>query len=230
MLSFSNSIFSLCLLTSINLPLFGQQEPEFEIPADLGFLRIVNASGQPGPLWVTVNGVKLAAATGYEDGVATGAMGIQDKSLVLELRHDILGDMKQSVSLKAGVITSVIALTAKDPQPKEAGKEEEEKPELAIHLLELPVSYSDQPSTLSLIQFTPASTLTVDVAESGYALEFGKVNTFGVTPSMGAFIDVKLKSQIVAQLNFKDAAGQAVVLYTDPKGVVKSTQFRNDVQ
>lgn len=223
---------TLFLLATVCLPVSNraQQEPEFEIPPDLGFLRIVNASGHPGPLWVTVNGVKLAEATGYADGEATGAMGIIDKNLVLELRHDLLGEVKQSVTLKAGMITSVIAVAAKKEENKEGKNEKERKVELAVHLLELPVSYSDQPSTLSVMQFTPATQLSAEVAGTTMSLEAAKVQSMTITSAMAAFLEVKLQGQIVAQLNFKDPAGQVVVLYTDPKGVVKSTQFRNDVQ
>jgi hypothetical protein len=225
---FITAVFSMGML----LPrlVVAQEEPEFEIPPDLGFLRIVNASGHPGPLWVTVNGVKLAAATGYEDGVATGAMGIQDKSLVLEMKHDGLGEVKQAVTLKAGVITAVIAVAEKKSDPKKGADEKEGKVELVLHLLELPVSQSDQPSTLTLMQFTPAGVISTEVAGSTMALEKGKAQSMTMLPSLGAFQEVKLQGQIVAQLNFKNAAGQVVVLYTNPEGVVKSTQFRNDVQ
>lgn len=44
------------------------------------------------------------------------------------------------------------------------------------------------------------------------------------------FLEVTLQGKIIAQLNFKDPAGQGVVIYTDTGGVVKSSQFRNDVQ
>jgi len=224
-------VFTLWVAIGLQSTLLAQEEPEFEIPPDLGFMRIVNASGHPGPLWVTVNGVKLAATTGYEDGVATGAMGLRDKSLVLELKHDVLGDVKQSLTLKAGVITAVIAVAEKKkPDPKKADNEEADRVELVLHLLELPVSQSDQPSTLSLIQFSPASRLSVEVAGTTLGLEAAKAQSMTILPSMGAFLEVKLQGQIVAQLNFKNAAGQVVVLYTNPEGVVKSTQFRNDVQ
>lgn len=222
-------ILLICLVS--RLTVLGQQEPEFVIPPDLGFLRVVNATGHPGNLWVTVNGVKLAAATGYEDGTSTGAMGIQDKSLVMEMRHDTLGEFKQAIVLKAGVITAVIAVPA--PKRNDGQKDnegEDRKPELAVHLLELPASRPEEPSTLTLIQFTPAKVLSAAVASTSLNLEVGRPQTLTVTREMGGFLDVKLQSKIVAQLNFKDPAGQGVVLYTNTEGVVKSTQFRNDVQ
>lgn len=201
------------------------------IPPDLGFLRVVNATGHPGQLWVTVNGVKLAASVGYEDGAATGAMGIQEKSLRLEFQHDSLGEVKQAVTLKTGVITAVIAVAQKKKEDSaQSDKESEKEPELGLHMLEMPVSSPDQPSSLTLIQFTPAAQLSVEVAPSTLGLKVAEPQSLAITPSMGAFIDVKLQGKIVAQLNFKDPAGQGVVLYTNTEGVVKSTQFRNDVQ
>jgi hypothetical protein len=232
MTRFIQLVLGLAIMTHGVQEVWSQQDAEFEIPADLGFLRIVNATGYEGALWVTVNGVKLAAATGYEDGVATGAMGIQDKSLVVEMRHDTLGEIKQTVALKVGIITAMIAVAAvpEDGEKKGGDEGKESKPELVVHLLELPVSRSEEGSTLSLIQFSLAKQLRVDVGEKSFDLARGQVQTFPVTEAMGAFIDVKMKEQNVAQLNFKDAAGQGVVLYTTPKGVVKSTQFRNDVR
>ncbi len=206
-----------------------EPEPEFQIPPDLGFLRIVNATGRPGKLWVTVNGVKLAAASGYEDGTATGAMALTEKSLSIEMAHDDLEELKLPVALKAGVVTTLIAFVEMAPLD-ESKKDEEKKPKLAAHALELPANKPGDKSTLSLIQFTPASQLTVSVAETTCALEAGKPQTIDITPEMGAFLDVKLQGKTVAQLNFMDPAGQGVVLFTDTAGVLKSAQFRNDVQ
>lgn len=224
-------IVQLALGIAAPMAAIGQQEPEFPIPPDLGFLRVINATGHPGKLWVTVNGVKLAAASGYEDGTATGAMGIQNKSLAIEMRHDTLGEVKQAVTLKVGVITAVIAVPApKKADAKAVKPEEEGKPELAVHLLELPASRPDAPSTLTLIQFTPAAVLSAAVASTTLSLPVAKPQTMTVTREMGGFLEVTLQGKIIAQLNFKDPAGQGVVIYTDTGGVVKSTQFRNDVQ
>ncbi len=209
------------------------QEPpqEIEIPPDLGFLRIVNATGHPGRLWVKVNGVKLAASTGYEDGTATGAMGIAQGTLQVEMRHDSLEEVKLSVALKTGQVTTLIAAPERKKKAEPAAEDEaEETPKLAAHLLELPATGPEDEPTLSLIQFTSAAQLTVTVAGITCALEPAAPQTIAITPAMGGFLDVLFGDKTVAQLNFKDPAGQGVVFYTDAKNTLKSAQFRNDVQ
>ncbi len=231
--SFYRCLAVFCLALSA-LPCAQAQEPEIEIPPDLGFLRIVNAAGRPGKLWVTVNGVKLAAASGYEDGAATGAMGLTEKSLSIEMRHEDIGELKLPVTLKAGIVTTLIAFVeSKPPEESKNGGAQDEgeaKIKLAAHLLELPASRQGEKSTLSLIQFTPAAQLPLSVASTSCVLEPKKPQTISITPDMGTFLDVKLQGKIVAQLNFMDPAGQGVVLFTDTAGVLKSAQFRNDVQ
>ncbi len=207
-----------------------QREPEFELPPDLGFLRVVNATGRPGKLWVTVNGVKLAAASGYEDGTATGAMAIMEKALSLEMRHDHLGELKQAVTLQAGVVTTLIArIEHKQAEVAGVGSPEKDKAVLAAHLWELPASRRAEESTLSLIQFTPAAQLPVSVKDTVCVLEPAKAQSIPIPAAMGAFLDVKIQGQIAAQLNFTDPAGQGVVFYTDTSGKLKSAFFRNDV-
>jgi hypothetical protein len=77
---------------------------------------------------------------------------------------------------------------------------------------------------------TPAKELPVEVASTRLNLEFGNPRSMNITRDMGDFHDVTIQGKIVAQLNFRDPAGQGVVLYTDQNGVVKSSQFRNDVR
>lgn len=206
-----------CLSLGLAMPLWSQQqEPEFELPPDLGFLRIVNAAGSGGKLWVTVNGVKLAASSGYEDGFATGAMAIIEKSLNIEMRHDELGELRHALTLKPGIISTLVVYAKR--KPDEAGSPEESKAELALHAMDLPASKREEESTLSLLQITPAPQLVVSVKDNVWVLEPVKEQTIPIPSSMGAFLDVKIQNQIAAQLNFTDPAGQGVVLYTDTVG------------
>jgi hypothetical protein len=209
------------------LTLAQQPEPEFEIPPDLGFFRIVNATGREGKLWARVNGVRLAAETGYEDGFATGPMAILEKGLSVELKHDTLGELEMAVTLEAGTVTTLIAHTVvRRPDDGEGG----ESVKLAGYLLKLPASKRGEPSTLSLIQFTPATQLAVSIQEKESVLEPAKEVTLPLSSDWGAFLDVKVAGQTVAQLNFTDPAGQGVVLYTDAQGRLLSSTFRNDAQ
>lgn len=233
MLPRSASLLAVCLVFLVSAASPAQEpprepEPEIEIPPDLGFLRFVNAVGHPGRLWVTVNGTKLAAGSGYEEGAATGPMGIAPGSLQVEMRHDTLGEAKLSVTLKTGQVTTVIA--APERKEKKEGEDEAELPKLVAHLLELPATGPEDEPTLSLIQFTPAAQLTVSVAGTAHVLEPAKARTIAITPDMEAFLDVLIQGKAVAQLNYKNPAGQGVVLFTDAAGVLKSTQFRNDVR
>lgn len=224
------------LLLTAWLPLPAQEAPGLEVPPDLAFIRLVNAVGLPGRLKVRINGNEADPA-GFQQGDATGAVGLAPKSYPVELEHETLGKETLEVPLQTGQITTVIAyMTEKpalDPKTKKPAKGEAEKkgPRLAWHLDQSPTSPPDlkQPA-LTLVQLTPADEMDFKVSGTPVTVPAAKPVRVPITRAMGAFPGVHYQSKPVSLLNFKFPADQLVVFFIGDDGTLKQAPMRNDVQ
>lgn len=204
-----------------------------EAPAGLGYVRFVNATGQAGRLMVKLNGSE-ADPSGYGDGEATGSLGLPPQTYQIELKHEGLGEGKLPVALKAGEVTTVIALStaaAKEGGEKGAKAGEEAKLEMGWHVDQSPVSPAEpEEPVLKLLQFTPSEELAMSVSGKSCPVPRGKAAAVRITTELGAFPEVELAGRTVCLLNFKIPADQMVVFYTGEGGVLKHAQLRNDGQ
>lgn len=202
------------------------QEPK----AALGYLRFVNATGYEGMLFVKLDGVEISPM-GYPSGLATGAVGFVPKDCQIEMRHEVLGEVKVSVTLRPGLVSTVIALPlveeekkAKPGQP--AVPVEKPKVELTHYVLESPPFKSGAAPTLTLLQSTPVKLMELVVGKQAVAIEPLKPGTVTLK-GMGDFPEILLAGKRVAMMNMTDPADQVVVLFVTDKGAVQNVTFSN---
>ncbi len=207
-----------------------------EVPADMGFLRLVNAVGLPGVLRVRIDGIEVGRR-GYKEGEATGSVGLEPKSYQVELTHEALGKETVQVPVQTGQIITVIAFKTEkpdqDPKTRKALKDKPEKtaPRLASHLDLEPVSPPDlKASVLTLLQLTSSEEIIFTMSGTSVPANSGKPVRIPITGAMGRFPDVHLQGKPVCLLNFDSPAEQFVVLFTGEDGSLKNAQMRNDGQ
>ena len=194
--------------------------------AALGYLRFVNATGRQAPLKVKLDGVDINPQ-GYSSGHATGAVGFPPKTAQVELEHATLGSYRTAVTLKAGEVTTVVALpqaAEKDPKKPEA----EPKVELAALVHTAPTRGQGGGSRLTVVQATPAETLTFLV--DGKPLVCEKLKPVLAEGTMTDFVTLQLGETKLATLNFTDPGDRVIVFFTDEGGTVKHTSFNNTVE
>jgi hypothetical protein len=225
---FMRGLFSLIVWGVVLLGPAGvlAQEPS----AALGYLRFVNATGYDGMLFVKLDGVEISP-TGYPSGLATGAVGFAPKECVIEIRHEVLGEVKVSVTLKPGLVSSVIALPlveeAKPGKPRQTVMAEEKpKVELTHQVLESRPFKAGAAPTLTVLQSTPMKLMELQVGKQALTVEPLKPATLAMQ-GMGDFPVVMLAGKKVAMLNMTDPADQVVVLFITDKGLVQNVTFSN---
>ncbi len=210
-----------------------ESQPSPELPADMGFIRLVNAVGLPGVLQVRIDGTE-ASPEGFKQGEATGAVGLSPASYKLELEHAALGKEALEVSIKTGQISTVIAYRTEKPDPKakaSAKLKKEPVPRLAWQVDQSPVSPPElMTPTLTLLQVTPLDTLPLRVSGTSASARTAEPLRVSIPASMGAFPEVHYQGRAVCLLNFKFPADQLVVFFTDESGRLRHAPMRNDVQ
>lgn len=204
-----------------------------EVSAAKGYLRFVNATGYDGVLMVKLDGVEISP-TGYPSGLATGAVGFPPKECAIEMKHEVLGEVKAMVNVKAGLVSTVIALPLveeeKKPKPGQSAPAAPEKPkvELTHYVLESNPFTTGSAPTLTVLQSTPVKAMELMIGKQALTLEPLKA---GVVSLQGAgdFPTVMLAGKNVAMLNLTDPADQVVVLFVSEKGAVQQVSFSNRV-
>ncbi len=224
---------SLALLATAWVPL---QLSALEVPTDLGFLRLVDAVELPGLLHMRVDGIEADPA-GFEQGYATGGIGLAPKAYQVELEHATLGKQKFQVTVQTGRIATIIAYkTEKPPEDVKAGKspkDEPKKPEprLAWHLDESPESITGSKDvSLTIVQLTATDVLDFQVSGTAVAARLEKPVRIPITKAMGAFPEIHHQGKAVCLLNYDSRADKLVVFFTGTNGSLKCAQLRNDVQ
>ncbi len=228
------------LLAVLPFSLSGQENaapteppPVPEVPADMGFLRLVNAVGLSGALQVRIDGTE-AAPEGFKAGEATGAVGLSPGTYKVELEHVLLGKEALEVNIQTGQISTVVAFRTEksEPNAKATSKSKQEPgPRLAWKLDQSPVSPPDlERPSLTLLQVTPLDTLPLSVSGTAASARAAEPVRVAITPAMGAFPEVHYQGRAVCLLNFKFPADQLVVLFTDEAGQLRHAPMRNDVQ
>lgn len=213
-----------------------QEQPvEVPVPADLGFLRFVNAVAAPGKLVVRLDGTKLSRE-GFPEGTATGAVGFSAKTYQVEMEHEDLGKVTVPVPLQTGQITTLVAFKTekpeKDPKTGRPVKADPAKkgPRLAYILDQAPVSPPDlTESKLVIIQVAPEEQIPFTVQGTAATATTEKPVTVPIKKSMGVFPEIHLEGKPVCLLNFKFPADQLVVFFRGQDGSLKYAQSRNDV-
>lgn len=204
-----------------------------EVPADLGFIRLVNAIGLPGGLLVRVDGTE-ASPEGFKAGEATGAVGLTPTAYTIELEHAVLGKETLEVNIQAGQISTVIAYRTEKPESKakaEAKAKRQPGPRLAWQVDQSPVSPPElERPTLTLLQVTPLDMLPLSVSGTAASARAAEPVRVPITSAMGAFPEVHHRGRPVCLLNFKFPADQLVVFFTDEAGQLRYAPMRNDVQ
>jgi hypothetical protein len=201
-----------------------QQPPE---DAALGFLRFVNATGFDENVVIKLDGEPVSP-NGYKAGQATGAVGFLPTVCQIEMEHPTFGEEKLSVTLKPGIVSTVVALPEVE-EPKKPG--DEPKIKLAHHVLEAPVTgRRGEVNSLTLLQITPAELLNLKVADRDVALSRLKPDTVAIPGSAGDFPVISIAGTPVCTLNYTDNGDQVLVLFTDRKGRVKHVSFNNAAQ
>ena len=203
----------------------GLQAQEPEPDAALGYLRFVNATGYDGVLKVSLDGVDINPK-GYVAGQATGAVGLPPKTCQIEMKHDILGELKTSVILKPGMVSAVVALPLVEKEPKPG---EKPKVELTSQVIESPPSTRGRPPTVTILQTTPMETMELKVGSLSCAAARMKPETVTLT-GFAEFTPVTLGDKKLATLNFTDPADQVLVFFTNEQGLVKQVSFNNQVK
>lgn len=199
------------------------QEEELE-----GFLRFVNATGCEGKLFVEVDKINVNPE-GYESGFATGTVGLFPKTLQIEMKHEVLGEFKLPVEIKVGEVVSVVALIKKEEEGKKAGEAKKEpKLELTCHVQTAPYYKKGEPSTLTILQCTPAERLEVKVG--GKVVGCERMKEEKVTGGLSDAVPVELAGKSVAQMNFYDPTDAFLVMFVDRKGVLKWARYDNKVR
>lgn len=201
---------------------WGQQGAE----GGLGYLRFVNATGREAPLRVRLDGVDINPQ-GYASGHATGAVGMAPKTAQVEMEHEALGKFSAAVTLKAGEVTTVVALPKSEEKEVKKGGEEG-KAELTALVHTAPSKGRGDGAQLTVLQATPAELLTFKVGGKELACEKLKaVTAEGVARD---FVTIELGEKKLATLNFMDPGDQVVVFFTDEKGTLRNTRFNNTVE
>lgn len=198
---------------------FGQEE------AGLAYLRFANVTGHPGKLFVKLDGMDINP-DGYVDGQSTGAVGFPAKSCQIELKHETLGDQRLAVDIKLGEVTTVVALPLVEEKKKE---DEEPKVTLTHQVIEAKKHKQGQPSTITLVQSSPAATLDFTVGGKPLAAEKLKPITTPLTQGMGDFVAIKLGDKTLTTLNCTDPTDHVLLFFTDKSGVLKNVSFHNSV-
>lgn len=199
------------------------QEKELE-----GFLRFVNATGCEGKLFVEVDKINVNPE-GYESGYATGTVGLFPKTLQIEMKHEVLGEFKLPVEIKVGEVVSVVALLKKEEEVKKAGEAKKEpKLELTCHVQTAPYYKKGEPSTLTLLQCTPAERLEIKVGNQVVGCE--RMKEAKVVGGLADAVPVELAGKNVAQMNFFDPTDAVLVMFVDRKGVLKWARYDNKVR
>ena len=220
---FNLAVSALVLLCSVGVL---AQEPSVA----KGYLRFVNATGYEGMLHVKLDGVEISAA-GYSSGLATGAVGFLPKECQIEMRHDTLGEVKVTLSLKPGLVSTVIALPLVEEEKKpKAGQAvapvEKPKVELTHFVLDSAPFKAGSAPTLTVLQSTPMKAMELRVGKQALTLEPLKAGTVPLQ-GMGEFPVVMLAGKKVASMNMTDPADHVVVLFSTDKGLVQNVTFSN---
>lgn len=207
-----------------------------EIPANLGFLRLVNAVGMSGRLKVKINGME-ADPSGFEEGHATSSVGLLPKTYQVDLEHESLGKETIQVAVQTGQIATVMAYKTEKP-PKDAkpggtakGEAPKKGPRLASLLYESPVSAADvKVPSLTVFQLTATNKIDFKVSGASLAALAERPAQLAVTKAIGNFPEIQLNGKAACLLNFDIPADQVVVFFTGSDGNLKSAQLRNDVR
>jgi hypothetical protein len=191
----------------------------------LAYLRFVNATGLPGKLFVTLDGEDINPE-GYSDGFATGAVGFPAKICQVEFKHDGLGKVKVPVEIKAGEVTAVVALPI-----AEESKKEGEPPEIKLghQVVASKKHQNGQPSTITVVQSSPAELLNFTVGGVPVAAAKLKPVVAPLNRGMGDFVAVKLGEKTLTTVNCTDPTDHVLFFFTDQKGVLKNVAFHNTV-
>lgn len=232
----SRVLVCMALLATVWMPLQAQETPEApEVPANLGFIRFVNAIGLPGRLKVRVDGTE-ASPDGFPQGEVTGSIGLLPKTYQMELEHESLGKETVQVPVQTGQIFTVIAFKTekpKDPKAKPSPKGDSKKPgpRLACHLEQSVVSPPGlKDPTLTLLQLTTADSIAFKVSGTSAPARSETPVRVPITRAMGAFPEVHLQGKAVCLLNFDAPADQLVVFFSGDDGNLKYAPMRNDVR
>jgi hypothetical protein len=199
----------------------------------LGYLRFVNATGHEGVVKVTLDGEDINPA-GYETGVATGSVGFPPRTCQIEMRHETLGEVKLSATLKPGEVTSVIALPViteakKKPSETSAAKPEEPKIELGAEVITNAGYVRGKEVSVTVLQATVAEELVVTVGSVPVTCEKLKPATVSLGQGVGEVVPVSVAGKPLLTLNFVDRSDRVVILYPNKDGVVKNVTLNNEV-
>jgi hypothetical protein len=200
----------------------------------LGYLRFVNATGYEGVVKVTLDGEDINPA-GYETGVATGSVGFPPKTCQIEMRHETLGEVKLSATLKPGEVTSIIALPMiqevkpKPGESKDPTKKPTPKIELAAEVIANPGYVRGKEVSVTVLQATVAEELAVTVGRVPVTCAKLKPTTVSLGNSVGEFVPITLGGKTLLTLNFVDRSDRVVILYPNKQGVVQNLTLSNEV-
>lgn len=193
--------------------------------AGLAYLRFANATGHPGKLFVKLDGMDINPE-GYVDGQSTGAVGFPAKTCQIEFKHETLGDQRMAVEIKYGEVATVVALPLVEEEKKEG---EEPKVTLTYQVINAKKHAKGQPSSITLVQSSPAETLDFTVGGQAMPAEKLKPVTTSLTRGMGDFVQVKLGEKVLTTINCTDPTDHVLVFFTDKAGVLKNMAFHNTV-
>lgn len=205
------------------------------VPADMGFIRFVNAVGLAERVKLKVDGIEPNPA-GYGQGEMTGTVGLSPKTYQLELEHPLLGKRTLPMDVQTGQITTIIAFKTdkpdKDAKKKVPGSPPEKKgPRLACYLDTSPVGQSGAAAPeLSVVQVTASASLALKVASTAVAVPTEKKVVVPITKGMGNFPEIHHEAKAVCLLNFTEPADKLVVFFTGDDGSLKSVQGSNNIR
>lgn len=206
-----------------------------EVPADLGFLRLVDAIELPGLLHMRVDGIEADPA-GFQQGFATEGIGLAPKTYQVELEHETLGKENFQVTVETGKISTIMAYkTEKPPEEKAAkpGKPEAKKPgpRLAWYLDESPASQAGSKDvSVTIVQLTKTEVMEFQVSGTPATARAGKPVRVPITRAMGTFPTITYQGKEVCLMNYDSRADKLVIFFTGTDGSLKFAQLRNDVR
>lgn len=239
---FARLILTLCALLFALCPAFGQQEPESPSrPANagktdystLGYLRFVNATGHDGKLHVLLDG-QDTNPPGYPDKTATGSVGFPPRTFQIEMRHDILGEFKLTVTLKPGEVTSVIALPVIRPEKEGADgvrdtSEKAPKVELGAHAITSPGYVRGKDLSVTVLQATIAEKLEVKIGNLPLICPKLDPATVSLGKGIGENVPVSVGENKLISLNFVDPSDRVVIVFPNKDGVLQTITLNNEV-
>jgi hypothetical protein len=123
-------------------------------------------------------------------------------------------------------VTAVVALPI-----AEESKKEGEPPEIKLghQVVASKKHQNGQPSTITVVQSSPAELLNFTVGGVPVAAAKLKPVVAPLNRGMGDFVAVKLGEKTLTTVNCTDPTDHVLFFFTDQKGVLKNVAFHNTV-